>query len=69
MHMSRRMLEKLLPTVDADVRLYTGIMIESAAPLTIFGIIAAILQPGSLAGPQGSKSASMSFTAFSTHSA
>jgi hypothetical protein len=42
---ARHTLSKLLPTADA--RLYTGvisILIESAAPLTIFGVIAAILQ-------------------------
>ena len=42
---ARRTLAKLLPSADAQ--LYTGviaILIESAAPLTIFGIIAAILQ-------------------------
>ncbi|KAJ2923594.1 hypothetical protein H1R20_g13500, partial [Candolleomyces eurysporus] len=41
---TRRALAKILPSVDAQV--YTGviaILIESAAPLTIFGIIAAIL--------------------------
>ena len=42
---ARRNLSKLMPTADA--RLYTGvisILIESAAPLTVFGIIGAILQ-------------------------
>jgi hypothetical protein len=42
---ARRDLVKVLPS--ADVRVYTGviaILIEPAAPLTIFGIIAAILQ-------------------------
>jgi uncharacterized membrane protein len=52
---ARRTLEKLLPT--ADVRLYTGviaIMIESAAPLTVFGIIAAILQQVNVSLPRKS---------------
>jgi hypothetical protein len=42
---ARRTMAKLLPSADA--RLYTGviaILIESAAPVTVFGIIAAILQ-------------------------
>jgi hypothetical protein len=42
---ARWTLSKLLPTADAQ--LYTGvitILIESAAPLTVFGIISAILQ-------------------------
>jgi hypothetical protein len=42
---ARRTLVTLLPS--ADVRVHTGviaILIESAAPVTIFGIIAAILQ-------------------------
>jgi hypothetical protein len=43
---ARRTLAKLLPS--SDIRVYTGgviaILIESAAPLTVFGIIAAILQ-------------------------
>ena len=42
---ARRTLAKLLPLADA--RVYTGviaILIESAAPLTVFGIIAAALQ-------------------------
>lgn len=42
---ARQDLSKLLPSADA--RLYTGvisILIESAAPLTVFGIIGAILQ-------------------------
>jgi hypothetical protein len=42
---ARRALEKVLPS--ADMRVYTGviaILVESAAPLSIFGIIAAILQ-------------------------
>ena len=42
---ARRALAKVLPS--ADMRVYTSvvaILVESAAPLTIFGIIAAILQ-------------------------
>ncbi|KAJ2924615.1 hypothetical protein H1R20_g12486, partial [Candolleomyces eurysporus] len=42
---ARRTLEKLLPS--ADVRVYTGviaILIESAAPLTIFGIITSAMK-------------------------
>jgi hypothetical protein len=42
---ARRALAKVLPS--ADMRVYTGviaILVESAAPLTIFGTIAAILQ-------------------------
>jgi hypothetical protein len=42
---ARRTLGKVLPSADMSV--YTGviaILVESAAPLTIFGIIAAILQ-------------------------
>lgn len=42
---ARRSLEKLMPS--ADMRTYTGviaILIESAAPLTVFGIISAIMQ-------------------------
>jgi hypothetical protein len=43
--LARRDLVKVLPS--ADVRVYTGVIaipIESAAPLTIFGVIAATLQ-------------------------
>jgi hypothetical protein len=42
---ARRALAKVLPS--ADMRVYTGviaILVESAAPLTIFGIVSAILQ-------------------------
>ena len=42
---ARRTLARVLPSVD--MRVYTGviaILVESAAPLTIFGIVAAILQ-------------------------
>lgn len=42
---ARRTLAKVLPS--ADLRLYTGVvavLIESALPLSLFGIIAAILQ-------------------------
>jgi hypothetical protein len=42
---ARRALAKVLPS--ADMRVYTGviaILVESAAPLTVFGIVAAILQ-------------------------
>jgi hypothetical protein len=42
---ARRALAKVLPL--ADMQVYTGviaILVESAAPLTIFGVIAAILQ-------------------------
>jgi hypothetical protein len=42
---ARRALAEVLPS--ADMRVYTGviaILVESAAPLTIFGIVAAILQ-------------------------
>jgi hypothetical protein len=42
---ARRTLAKVLPS--ADMRVYTSviaILFESAAPLTIFGVIAAILQ-------------------------
>jgi hypothetical protein len=45
---ARRALAKVLPSVD--MRVYTGviaILVESAAPLTIFGIVAAILQQSS----------------------
>ena len=45
LYRARRTLSKLLPSMDG--RLYTGviaILIESAAPLAILGIIAAILQ-------------------------
>jgi hypothetical protein len=52
---ARQTVEKLLPTSDA--RLYTGaiaILIESAAPLTVFGIIVAILQE--IVGPRGNHS-------------
>ncbi|KAJ2921895.1 hypothetical protein H1R20_g15197, partial [Candolleomyces eurysporus] len=48
---ARRTLAKLLPS--ADVRVHTGviaILIESAAPLTIFGIIAAIIIVTRVAG-------------------
>jgi hypothetical protein len=43
--LARRTLSKVLPS--ADLQLYTGviaILIESAEPLTVLGIIAAILQ-------------------------
>jgi hypothetical protein len=43
--LARRRLLKVLPS--ADLQLYTGviaILIESAAPLTVLGIVAAILQ-------------------------
>ena len=42
---ARRALAKVLPS--ADMRVYTGviaILVESAAPLTIFGLVVAILQ-------------------------
>jgi hypothetical protein len=50
---ARRALAKVLPS--ADMQLYTGvitILIESAAPLTIFGIVAAALQSGGSAAPK-----------------
>ncbi|RXW20662.1 hypothetical protein EST38_g5174 [Candolleomyces aberdarensis] len=48
---ARRTLAKLLPS--ADVRVYTGviaILIESAAPLTIFGIILSAISLGRVSG-------------------
>ena len=44
---ARRALASVLLLPSADMRVYTGviaILVESAAPLTIFGIAAAILQ-------------------------
>ena len=54
---ARRSLAKVLPS--ADLRLYTGvvaILIESALPLTVFGIIAAIMQQLDYQGYQLSES-------------
>ncbi|KAJ2921528.1 hypothetical protein H1R20_g15565, partial [Candolleomyces eurysporus] len=48
---ARRILAKLVPS--ADVQVYTGviaILIESAAPLTVFGIITAAITLGQVAG-------------------
>jgi hypothetical protein len=49
---ARRALAKILPS--ADMRVYTGviaILVESAAPLTVFGIVAAILQQLTVRSP------------------
>jgi hypothetical protein len=52
--LARRSLAKVLPS--SDMRVYTGvitILIESAAPLTIFGVITVVLRKCSETPPSG----------------